>query len=118
MITDRIGSERSAAAGVACRAANQCCTSPRVSNALETLRLLSWIARGNRLGSIRYAVQEGDQSIRGTVEGLGRGNRRAFSLSCVATHSQWNHYITDESRDVNRSFLECKDALRNWFSGD
>ena len=62
------------------------------SNAVEALRLLSWLAQGNKLGSIRYAVQEGDQAIRGTVKDLGRRKRRAFSLSCVTTHPQWNYY--------------------------
>ena len=62
------------------------------SNAVEALRLLSWLAQGNKLGSIRYAVQEGDQAIRGTVKDLGHRERREFSLSCVTTHPQWNHY--------------------------
>ena len=58
------------------------------SNAVEALRLLSWLAQGNKLGSVRYAVQEGDQAIRGTVKDLGRRNRRVFSLSCATTHPQ------------------------------
>ena len=62
------------------------------SNAVEALRLLSWLAQGNKLGSIRYAVQEGDQTIRGTVKDLGHRNRRTFALSCVTTHPEWNHY--------------------------
>jgi len=70
------------------------------SNAVEALRLLSWLAQGNKLGSIRYAVQEGDQAIRGTVKDLGHRDRRTFSLSCVTTHPQWDRYsITLERRD-------------------
>ena len=70
------------------------------SNAVEALRLLSWLAQGNKLGSIRYAVQEEDQAIRGTVKDLGHRKRRTFSLSCVTTHPQWNYYsITLERQD-------------------
>ena len=35
------------------------------SNAIEGLRLLSWIAAGNRLGALRYASQDEDRAIRG-----------------------------------------------------
>ena len=70
------------------------------SNAVEALRLLSWLAQGNKLGSIRYAVQEGDQAIRGTVKDLGYRNRRTFSLSCVTTYPEWDQYsITLKRQD-------------------
>ena len=62
------------------------------SNAVEALRLLSWLAQGNKLGSIRYAVQEGDQAIRGTVKDLSHGDGEVFSLSCRTTHPQWDRY--------------------------
>ena len=62
------------------------------SNAVEALRLLSWLAQGNKLGSIRYAVQEGDQALRGTVRDLAHRNRGGFSLSCVTTHPKWETY--------------------------
>ena len=62
------------------------------SNALEALRLLSWIARGNKLGAIRYMVQEEDQTVRGTVEDLGYRSSRQFTLSCRTTHATWNKY--------------------------
>ena len=70
------------------------------SNAIEALRLLSWIAQGNKLGSIRYAVQEEDRSIRGTVKDLGFGHDHVFSLSCQTIHPRWSSYaITLERRD-------------------
>ena len=62
------------------------------SNAVEALRLLSWLAQGNRLGSIRYAVQEGDQALRGTIRDLAHRNRGEFSLSCMTTHPKWENY--------------------------
>jgi len=45
------------------------------SNLVEALRLLSWIAQGNTLGSIRHAVQERRHVKRfrdQTVQGPGR----------------------------------------------
>ena len=70
------------------------------SNAVEALRLLSWLAQGNKLGSIRYAVQEGDQAIRRTVTDVSHRSCGAFSLSCVTTHPQWSYYsITLERQD-------------------
>ena len=70
------------------------------SNAVEALRLLSWLAQGNKLGSIRYAVQEGDQALRGTVRDLTHRNRGEFSLSCLTTHPKWGYYsITLQIQD-------------------
>ena len=70
------------------------------SNAIEGLRLLSWIAEGNRLGSFRYASQDKDRAIRGKVNELGFRGGRAFSLSCDIAELDWNHYsITLDVRD-------------------
>lgn len=52
------------------------------SNAIEALRLLSRVAAGDRLGSIRHALQE-DRQIRGNVSDLPCRGARAFSLSCL-----------------------------------
>ena len=41
------------------------------SNVVEGLRLLSWIAAGNRLASIRNALREKEHAIRGNVSDLG-----------------------------------------------
>ena len=70
------------------------------SNAVEALRLLSWLAQGNKLGSIRYAVQEGDQALRGTGWELTHRSLGEFSLSCLTTHRKWNNYsITLQVQD-------------------
>ena len=62
------------------------------SNVVEALRLLSWIAAGNKLGSIAHAVQEAAQAIRGTVKDLGFREAPSFQLSCSTTDPQWNTY--------------------------
>ena len=71
------------------------------SNAIEALRLLSWIAQGNRLGAIRYAVQEEDRTIRGMVSDLGFNSSPVFSLSCRTTHPTWDLYSITLRRHGN-----------------
>ena len=69
------------------------------SNAIEALRLLSWVAAGNRLASIRHALQEKEHAIRGNVSDLGFRPERAFSLACRTATSDWDNYsITLEVR--------------------
>ena len=70
------------------------------SNAIEALRLLSWIAQGNKLGAMGFAVKEEPWAVRGTVKDLGFNNSPVFSLSCRTTHPNWDRYsITLERRD-------------------
>ena len=69
------------------------------SNAIEALRLLSRVAAGDQLGSIRHALQE-DRQMRGSVGDLPCRGERAFSLSCRTATFDWNRYsITLEVRD-------------------
>lgn len=62
------------------------------SNLLEALRLLSWVAQGNQLASIRYALEKDDQAIRGTVQNLGFRGGNVFSLACRSSLPRWNSY--------------------------
>ncbi len=62
------------------------------SNIVEALRLLSWIAHGNKLGAISHTVQGDNQAIRGAVEDLAFRHKRTFRLACSTTHPQWNRY--------------------------
>lgn len=62
------------------------------SNVVEALRLLSWIAQGNKLGAVAHTVQGDSQAIRGKVEDLGFRDARSFWLSCRTTHPQWDAY--------------------------
>lgn len=69
------------------------------SNVIEALRLLSWLAAGNRLGTIRHALQENDHTVRGKIDDLAFRDARSFSLSCRTTDPEWNDYsITLETR--------------------
>lgn len=61
------------------------------SNAIEGMRLLSWLAQGQKLSAIQYAVQSGDRVVRGTVDNLGYEQRHDFGLGAETTAQEWNH---------------------------
>lgn len=70
------------------------------SNAIEALRLLSWIAAGNRLGTIRHALQEQERTVRGGIVDIAFRGAPSFSFSCQTTDPDWNRYsITLETRE-------------------
>jgi hypothetical protein len=60
------------------------------SNAVEGLRLLSWIAQGNRLSGIRTLV--GGAAVRGTLEGLGYNDTQSFRLGCTVDGEVWDRF--------------------------
>lgn len=61
------------------------------SNAIEAMRLLSWLAQGQKLSAIQYAVQSGDRVVRGTVEDLAFERGDAFGLGAETDQAEWNH---------------------------
>ena len=75
------------------------------SNLIEALRLLSWIAQGNTLGSIRHAVQEQNRGIRGTVQDLGFGGHGTVSLACHTDHGHWNSYAITLERYEDELYI-------------
>lgn len=60
------------------------------SNAIEGMRLLSWLAQGQRLSAIQYAVQSGDRVVRGTVEDLGYEKGDSFGIGVRTSATEWN----------------------------
>lgn len=61
------------------------------SNAIEALRLLSWIAQGNRLDSNPFTLN-GRRRIRGNVGQLGYRHEQHFSFECRTTCPRWDTY--------------------------
>ncbi len=59
------------------------------SNAIEALRLLSWLAQGQKLSTIKYAVNAADKVVRGRVEDLSRQGRTSFGLGCRVSGTRW-----------------------------
>ncbi len=60
------------------------------SNAIEALRLLSWLAQGQKLSSIQYAVNSADRVVRGRIDDLCHRGQSQFGLGCVTNDSHWN----------------------------
>jgi predicted ATPase len=60
------------------------------SNAIEALRLLSWLAQGQKLSSIQYAVNSADRVVRGRVDDLCYRGQTSFGLGCVTSETSWN----------------------------
>ena len=60
------------------------------SNVIEGLRLLSWLAQGQRLTSILFAVQSGDQLVRGKLDDLVYQRGSTFGLGARTDAAEWN----------------------------
>jgi predicted ATPase len=60
------------------------------SNAIEALRLLSWLAQGQKLSSIQYAVNSADRVVRGRVDDLCHRGSTKFGLGCSTSDPHWN----------------------------
>lgn len=53
------------------------------SNILEALRLLNWLAQGQKLSALQYQINEEDQIVRGFINHLPRFNQTSFTLGCT-----------------------------------
>ncbi|MBN2495170.1 MAG: AAA family ATPase [Deltaproteobacteria bacterium] len=79
------------------------------SNAIEGLRLLSWLASGRKLSSMQYDVQENEKVVRGRGADWAYLNTHTFELGCESDLDEWTRltiamssrkdglHITDES---------------------
>jgi predicted ATPase len=61
------------------------------SNAIEALRLLSWLAQGQKLSAIKYAVNAADKIVRGRVEDLCRQGGTTLKLGCEVSGTAWSN---------------------------
>lgn len=71
------------------------------SNAIEAMRLLSWLAQGQRLSAIQYTVHNGDRVVRGTVDDLALERGDSFGLGAETTNSEWNKLSMKLTRRVD-----------------
>ncbi len=70
------------------------------SNALEGLRFLSWLAQGQKLSSIQYAVNSAERTVRGRVNDLCHRGESSFTIGCRLDLTEWNQLdITLNVRD-------------------
>jgi len=70
------------------------------SNAIEGLRFLSWLAQGQKLDRIQYAVNSADRVVRGRVNDLCYRGESNFTIGCRLDSTEWNQlHITLNVRD-------------------
>lgn len=62
------------------------------SNAIEAMRFLSWLAQGQRLSAIQFAVQSNEKVLRGTVETLAWQRGPSFSMGIETNATEWNRF--------------------------
>ena len=60
------------------------------SNAIEGLRLLSWLAQGQKLSSIQYETQNSERVLRGRVNDLGYAGEVRFGIGSETNLPDWN----------------------------
>lgn len=60
------------------------------SNAIEAMRVLSWLAQGHKLSTIKSGVQDSDQILRGRIGDLGYQGAASFGFGCEADLENWN----------------------------
>lgn len=60
------------------------------SNALEGLRLLSWLAQGRKLSAVMQEARREENSLRGRVESLALDGYGEFTLGCETDRKDWN----------------------------
>ena len=71
------------------------------SNAIEGLRLLSWLAQGQRLSAIQYTVQSGERVVRGTIDDLPFERGDSFGLGAETNLAEWNRLTMTLMRRVD-----------------
>ena len=80
------------------------------SNFIEALRLLSWLARGQRLDQFAQSAANGDLGVRGDAESLPRDGQDAFRISCTFQHD--NEWVSADTLSVQIRVTDS--GLRVW----
>lgn len=90
------------------------------SNILESLRLLCWLAQGQKLSALQYHINEENQIVRGFINQLVRFTQESFSLGCVIKENDKTYELNIKIglRNINGNFElhieheECTD--KDW----
>jgi predicted ATPase len=84
------------------------------SNAIEAMRLLSWLAHGQKLSSIQYAVQKGDRVIRGRAVNLPYRQTGEFGLGCEIDRIKWNRLKIRITRRDDELHVAAETVTHPW----
>ncbi len=70
------------------------------SNAIEGMRFLSWMAHGQKLSSLQYAMRSGEHIVRGHPDSFFYSGAKVFELGCEIDAPEWNQLsVLVESRE-------------------
>ncbi len=83
------------------------------SNAIEALRILSWISQGQKLSTIKYGVSDSEEIVRGRLSDLGHNGSNSFSLGCRMKDMDWKSLsITLQCRNNELHIFDEK--IESW----
>ena len=75
------------------------------SNALEGIRLLSWLAKGGRLDDIERTIQGGDSVVRGEANDLFYQRGKSFILGgCIEVTNRF-HFLRHINFEIGRAHV-------------
>ena len=82
------------------------------SNALEAIRLLSWLAKGIRLDDIERNIQETDSPIRGQSNDLFNDINRNIQLKCeLSICPKWYNNLYLEIRNYEKHLILAQESI-------
>ena len=85
------------------------------SNAIEAMRLLSWLAQGHKLSTIKSGIQDSDQVVRGRIADLGHHGAPSFGFGCSTDLPEWNR-LSIELSLRNDELHVSGESLTGWGS--
>jgi predicted ATPase len=83
------------------------------SNAIEGLRFLSWLAQGQKLSSIQYAVNSADRVVRGRVHDLFKNGESSFTVGCHLDSTEWDRLEITISSHNGEMFVNDEHIIQS-----
>lgn len=84
------------------------------SNAVEALWLISRLARGISLETLRVELRGERGPIRGRLNDLGYRRSPTVRLSCGTTHPEWDRYVIELQVGADNSPVVVGESLEGW----
>jgi predicted ATPase len=83
------------------------------SNVIEGLRFLSWLAQGQKLSSIQYAVNSADRVVRGRVQDLFQHGESSFTVGCHLDSTEWDRLDITISLHNGEMFVKYEHIIQS-----
>jgi predicted ATPase len=83
------------------------------SNVIEGLRFLSWLAQGQKLSSIQYAVNSADRVVRGRIQDLFQHGESSFTVGCHLDSTEWDRLDITISLHNGEMFVKYEHIIQS-----